>query len=63
MKNILFLTTTPTAGGNGDALIFAAIEEAKEHGANIHLIHIREKRIGTGRNEAACTQYSDFAQC
>lgn len=33
MKNILFLTTTPTAGGNGDALISAAIKEAKEHGA------------------------------
>ena len=46
MKNILFLTATPTVGGNGDALIGAAMEEAKEHGAKVHLIHIREKRIG-----------------
>lgn len=25
MKNILFLTTTPTVGGNGDTLIAAAM--------------------------------------
>ena len=30
MKNILFLTTTPTVGGNGDALISAAMETAKK---------------------------------
>lgn len=46
MKNILFLTTTPTVGGNGDALIGAAMEEAKLHGAMVHLIHVREKEIG-----------------
>ena len=42
MKNILFLTTTPTVGGNGDALISAAMEEAKSNGADVHLslIHI-----------------------
>lgn len=45
MKNILFLTATPTVGGNGDALISAAMEEAKKHGANVHLIHVREKRL------------------
>jgi hypothetical protein len=52
MKNILFLTATPTVGGNGDALIGAAMEEAKEHGAKVHLIHIREKRIEIGVEEA-----------
>lgn len=46
MKNILFLTTTPTVGGNGDALIDAAMEEAKLHGANVHIAHVREKQIG-----------------
>ena len=50
MKNILFLTTTPTVGGNGDALISAAMEEAKEHGAEVHLVHIREKQIGVSYN-------------
>ena len=29
MSKILFLTTTPTIGGNGDTLINTAIEEAK----------------------------------
>ena len=43
MKNILFLTTTPTVGRNGDALISAAMGEVKEHGAEVH---IREKQIG-----------------
>ena len=56
MKNILFLTATPTVGGNGDALIGAAMEEAKEHGAKVHLIHIREKRIGFCRACYGCSQ-------
>lgn len=66
MKNILFLTTTPTVGGNGDALIAAAMEEAKEHGANVHLVHIREKRIGFCRacygcaKTGVCVQKDDF---
>ena len=46
MKNILFLTTSPTVGGNGDALIGAAIEEAEAHGVKVHIIHTREKKIG-----------------
>ena len=31
--NMLFLTASPTVGGNGDALIHAAMEEAKALGA------------------------------
>ena len=53
---MLFLTATPTVGGNGDALISAAMEEAKEHGAKVHLIHIREKRIGFCRACYGCSQ-------
>ena len=30
-RNLLFLTTTPTVGGNGDALIAAAMEEARKN--------------------------------
>ena len=69
MKNILFLTATPTVGGNGDALIGAAMEEAKEHGAKVHLIHIREKRIGfcracdgCMRNDGTCVLNDDMEE-
>ena len=66
MKNILFLTTTPTAGGNGDALITAAMEEARKQGAKTELIHIREKQIGFCRacygcaETGVCVQQDDF---
>lgn len=46
IKNILFLTTTPTVGGNGDALISAAMEEAKEYGAEVYLVHIIRRYNG-----------------
>ena len=66
MKNVLLLTTTPTVGGNGDALIAAAMEEAKGHGAKVQLIHIREKQIGFRRvyygcaMTGVCVQKDDF---
>lgn len=66
MKNILFLTTTPTVGGNGDALITAAMEEARKQGAKTELIHIREKQIGFCRacyscaETGVCVQQDDF---
>lgn len=66
MKNILLLTTTPTAGGNGDALIAAAKEEAEKNGAEIHLVNIREKQIGFCRacygcaETGVCVQKDDF---
>lgn len=56
MKNILLLTTTPTAGGNGDALIAAAKEEAEKNGAEIHLVNIREKQIGFCRACYGCAE-------
>ena len=66
MKNILFLTTSPTVGGNGDALIGAAIEEAEAHGVKVHIIHTREKKIGFCRacygcaETGVCVQKDDF---
>lgn len=66
MKNILFLTTTPTAGGNGDALIAAAMEEAAACGAGTNLIHVRERQIGFCQacygcaETGACVQKDDF---
>lgn len=66
MKNILFLTTTPTVGGNGDALISAAMEEAKSNGADVHIVHIREKQIGFCQacygcaKTGVCVQKDDF---
>lgn len=55
-KKILFLTTTPTVGGNGDTLIHAAMEEAKKSGAKVELINIREKEIGFCRACYGCAE-------
>lgn len=66
MKDILFLTTSPTAGGNGDALIDAAMEEAKTHDAQVHRVHVREKQIGFCQacygcaQTGVCVQKDDF---
>lgn len=66
MKKILFLTTTPTAGGNGDALIEAARKAAEEGGAKAELVHIREKKIGFCQacygcaETGVCVQDDDF---
>lgn len=35
MRKILFLTTSPTSGGNGDTLITAAMEEPLAHSKKI----------------------------
>lgn len=56
MKNILFLTATPTVGGNGDALISAAMEAAKEQGANVHLYYnCMAAQMMTVINRLCCT--------
>lgn len=66
MKKILFLTSSPTPGGNGDALISAAMEEAQKAGAQVDLVHIREKDIGFCkacygcRETGVCVQRDDF---
>lgn len=66
MKKIMLLTTTPTAGGNGDALIAAARDEAIACGAEVSLIHIRERQIGFCQacygcaESGVCVQKDDF---
>lgn len=66
MKRILFLTTSPTAGGNGDALIGAAMEAAGKDGAEVTLVNIREKKIGFCQacygcsGTGVCVQKDDF---
>lgn len=66
MKKILFLTTTPTVGGNGDSLIEAAMEEAKTCEASVRLIRIREKQVGFCQacygcaKTGVCKQKDDF---
>ncbi len=68
MSKILFLTTTPTIGGNGDTLINTAIEEAKKNGAEIKLVNIREKQIGFCKacygcaTTGVCVQKDDFME-
>lgn len=67
MKNILLLTTSPTVGGNGDALMQAAAEAARECGAEIrHSVAAQRTEVFTGcassdtcRNSAA---YLDSAR-
>lgn len=66
MKKILFVTTTPTVGGNGDVLIHAAMEEAKRSGMKVDLVNIREKEIGFCQacygcaKTGICVQKDDF---
>lgn len=66
MKKILFLTTTPTVGGNGDILIRTAMEEAEKSGAKVYLVNIREKQIGFCKacygcaQTGVCVQKDDF---
>ena len=45
MKKLLLLTTSPTKGGNGDALMQAAAEAARECGVEIQRIDVRNLTI------------------
>ncbi|MDE7353709.1 MAG: flavodoxin family protein [Acetatifactor sp.] len=68
MKKILFLTSTPTIGGNGDALIEAAMAEAEKLGAEAARIDIRERKINFCRacygcsDTGVCVQQDDFME-
>ena len=44
-KEVLFLTASPTVGGNGDALMQAAEEAAKDCRAEIQRMDIRNLNI------------------
>lgn len=60
MKKILFITTTPTAGGNGDTLISAALKEAEKNGAETVRVDIRKKKIEICN---VCNQCRDTGTC
>ena len=66
MKKIFLLTTTPTVGGNGDALIAAASAAAEELGAQARHIAVRDKQINFCQacygcaDTGACVQKDDF---
>lgn len=58
MKKLLLLTTSPTVGGNGDALMQAAAETAKECGAEIQRIDVRDLTIQPCKSAAALREQS-----
>ena len=66
MKKILFLTTTPTAGGNGDALIEAAMAAAQKYGAEVQRLNVRDLNIHPCKacyscaKTGVCAQKDDF---
>ena len=67
MKKILLLTTSPTVGGNGDALMDAAAKTAKEYGVEIQRIDIRNLTIHPCKGcygcakTGVCVQKDDMA--
>ena len=67
MKKLLLLTTSPTEGGNGDALMQAAVEAARECGAEIRRIDIRNMTIHPCKGcygcakTGVCVQKDDMA--
>lgn len=68
MKNILFITSTPTTHGNGDTLIEAAMEAAKAQGGNVTRMNIRDMEIRPCRacygcaKTGVCVQKDDFLE-
>ncbi len=68
MKKILFITTTPTVGGNGDILIEASMEVAKKEGAEVQRVDVRDKSIHPCKAcykcsyDGKCVQEDDFAE-
>ena len=62
MKKILLLTTTPTLGGNGDALMEAAEEAAKECGAEVTRLNVRELDIHLCRGCYGCAATGECVQ-
>ena len=68
MRKILLLTTSPTEGGNGDALIQAAGEIAEEYHAQIQTIHVRDLTINPCKGcygcakTGVCVQKDDMAK-
>lgn len=67
MRKILFVTTSPTVGGNGDALIEAALDAALAQGAQVERVDLRNYEIGHCKAcygcaaTGVCVQQDDFA--
>lgn len=68
MKKILFLTTSPVAGGNGDALTEAAMKAAEGPDVVLERINVREKTIHPCNacyqcaKDGVCVQKDDFKE-
>ena len=66
MKKVLLITSSPVAGGNGDALIEAAKAEVEKAGAKVQIVHVRQKKIGfchgcyACEKTGVCIQKDDF---
>lgn len=66
MKKILFITATPTVGGNGDTLIKEAMQTAKSCGAEISRVDLRDLVIHPCKAcyqcaaNGVCVQNDDF---
>jgi len=67
MKKIVCLTTSPTAGGNGDALINEAVRTVRANGAEVTRIDVRKLTVNPCRacygcrETGVCVQKDDFA--
>ncbi len=66
MKKVLLMITSPTKGGNGDALINAAAKVAKQVQAEVTTVHMRDLQVhfcqacyGCART-GVCVQNDDF---
>lgn len=66
-KKIVFVAASPRGGGNGDALITAAMEAAREKGAEVFDVKLRDMKIAccnacyACRESGVCIQKDDFA--
>ena len=67
MKKIVLLAASPTEGGNGDALIEAAMETVKANGDQVKRIAVRDLDLHPCRacygcrKDGICEQKDDFA--
>lgn len=55
-KNLLIVTSSPTKGGNGDALAAAALDVAHACGANVSVVNLRDLQIRPCNACGACAK-------
>ena len=61
-KNLLIVTSSPTKGGNGDALAAAALDVAHACGANVSVVNLRDLQIRPCNACGACAKLGRCAQ-